>query len=64
MPLMGGFISRDGALCDEVGPGDLYLNQHYYATSTMGYLSALFVALNPQRLDRTMRSISPAHGLG
>ena len=58
MPLMGGFTTRDGALCDEVSAGDLYLNQNYYATSTIGYLSSLFVALDRQRLERTMRSIS------
>ena len=63
MPFMGGFVSRDGALCDEVKAGDIYLNQEYYATSAIGYLSSLFVALDRQRLERTMRSISGGSSL-
>lgn len=63
MPFIGGFVTRDGALCDEVGPGDLYLNQNYYGTSTIGYLSSLFVALDPRRLERTLGSISGGESL-
>ena len=63
MPFMGGFITRDGALCDEVSAGDIYLNTDYYATSTIGYLSSVFVALDRQRLDRAMRSISGGESL-
>ena len=58
MPFIGGFTTRDGSLYDEVSPGDIDLNQNYFGTSTIGYLSPLFVALDQQRLDRTMREIS------
>ena len=63
MPFAGGFVTRDGALCDEVGAGDIYLNQDYYGVSSIGYLSSLFVALDRERLDRAMRSISGDRGL-
>ena len=64
MPFVGSFTTRDGALCDEVCSGDIYLHRDYYATSTMGYLSSLFFALDQKRLDRTMRSISGGVPLG
>ena len=54
MPFMGSFTTRDGVRCDQVGSGDIYLNQNYYASSTIGYLSSLFVALDTQKLQRTM----------
>lgn len=58
MPYSGGFTTKDGSLCDEVSPGDIYFNQNYYGTSTIGYLSSLFFALDRKRLDRAMRTIS------
>ena len=63
MPFVGSFVTRDGALCDEVGAGDIYLNQDYYATSTIGYLSSLFVAIDHKRLERTLRSVSGGQSL-
>ena len=63
MPLLGGFVTTNRGQRDEVGPGDLYLNRNYYGTSRMGYLSSLFVALDQQRLDRAMRSISGGDSL-
>lgn len=58
MPFIGGFTTKDVGVYDEVCAGDLYLNQNYFGTSTIGYLSSLFFSLDHQRLDRTMRSIS------
>lgn len=63
MPFVGGFTTRDGALQDEVCPGDVYLNQNYYGRSTMGYLSSLFFALDRNRLHRTMGAISGGESL-
>ena len=63
MPYVGGFTTRDGTLCDEVSAGDIYLHQDYYGTSTMGYLSSVFVALDSERLDQVMRSISGGQSL-
>lgn len=58
MPFIGGFTTSDGPLYDEVSAGDIYFNQSYYGTSTIGYLSSLFFALDRKRLDRAMRTIS------
>lgn len=63
MPYIGGFTTRDGQLYDEVRPGEIYLNQSYYGTSTIGYLSSLFFALDRKRLGRTMRTISSGESL-
>ena len=63
MPYVGGFVTRDGALYDEVSAGDVYLNRNYYGTSTIGYMSSLFIALDQRRLERAMRSISGGESL-
>lgn len=63
MPYIGGFTTRDGQFYDEVRPGEIYLNQRYYGTSTIGYLSSLFFALDRKRLGRTMRTISGGESL-
>lgn len=64
MPFIGSFTTRDGSLFDEVGAGDIYLNQNYYGTSRIGYLSSLFFALDRRRLDRVLQSMSGSESLG
>ena len=58
MPFIGSFVTKETKGVTEVSAGDIYLNQNYSGPSTMGYLSSLFVALDRDRLSRTIRSIS------
>lgn len=64
LPCMGGYSKVVNGEYREIGPGDIHLDLNNFGTKTRTHSSFAIVAVDQNRLERTMRAMTSSKGMG